>query len=149
MDFYSVLGLAPGATIAEIKRAYRRLARRHHPGVNPGDPESGELFRRISEAYETLVDPERRRHYDTGGVPRASVVGNLEFSGFDFRATVHGREAATFSELFADVLHPLPKAGPQEAGADLHASVSLTFEEALRGAERQLMLTRRVPCRDC
>ena len=67
MDLYAVLGLAPGASIADIKRAYRRLARRYHPGINPGDRAVEALFNRITEAYETLVDPARREKYDTGG----------------------------------------------------------------------------------
>ena len=60
-DLYSVLGVQPGASDAEIRRAYRRLARRHHPGINPGDRAAEVLFQRISAAYETLIDPQRRR----------------------------------------------------------------------------------------
>ena len=67
MEFYSILGLEPGASPAEIKRAYRRLSRRYHPGVNPGDRQAEALFERITEAYETLSDPDRRRKYDTAG----------------------------------------------------------------------------------
>ena len=67
MDLYALLGLAPGARVADIKRAYRRLARRYHPGINPGDRAAEAMFQRITEAYETLVDPERRRAYDAGG----------------------------------------------------------------------------------
>src|SRR5687767_15618843 len=109
MEFYAILGLEPGASVTDIKRAYRRLARRHHPGINPGDRQSEALFQRISEAYETLVDPERRRRYDSaesrgeGGGER----GAFEFTGFDFSAAAHGPQAATFTELFAEVLHPV------------------------------------------
>ena len=67
MDLYAVLGLAPGASSADIKRAYRRLSRRYHPGINPGDRAAEALFRRITEAYETLTDPARRQQYDAGG----------------------------------------------------------------------------------
>ena len=56
MDYYALLGLAPGATVSDVKRAYRRLSRRYHPGINPGDRAAEALFRRITEAYETLVD---------------------------------------------------------------------------------------------
>ena len=66
MDLYIVLGVQRGATPGEIKRAYRRLARRYHPDINPGDREAATRFRQILEAYETLIDPDRRRRYDTG-----------------------------------------------------------------------------------
>jgi molecular chaperone DnaJ len=148
MDFYIVLGVEPGATVSDIKRAYRRLARKYHPDINPGDRAAEARFRRIAEAYETLVDPDRRRTYDqTGG--QFSVVTDtpLSFAGFDFSAVVDGPQAATFGELFADVFQP-PEGGPQ-TGADLHATVSLTFEESVRGAERQITLTRQEPCQAC
>jgi molecular chaperone DnaJ len=152
MDYYAILGLERGASAADIKRAYRRLARRHHPGINPGDRQAEVLFERISEAYETLVDPERRRRYDSAGVPGGGGAerGTFEFSGFDFSAAAHGAQAATFTELFAEVLHPLPKAERRaEAGADLHAGVSLSFEDALRGVTRQVVVTRQVLCGAC
>ena len=152
MDYYTILGVTPGASSTEIKRAYRRLARRHHPGINPGDRESEALFQRISEAYETLVDPDRRRRYDSAGRAATEInAGAVEFSGFDFAAAVHGPQSATFSELFADVLHPVPRENrsQRESGADLHAAVSLSFEEAFRGVERQIVVTRQVPCGAC
>ena len=151
MDFYSVLGLAPGASASEIKRAYRRLSRRYHPGINPGDAAAAALFQRITEAYETLADADRKRHYDDAGVPAQDGERTFEFSGFDFSVAAHGNQAATFSELFAEALHPLPKAdrGEREPGADLHASVSISFEESMRGADRHVMVTRQVPCGAC
>ena len=140
MDYYAVLGLAPGATPAEIKRAYRRLSRRYHPGLNPGDRQAEALFERITEAYATLSDPDRRRHYDTAGAPQAPVSASaeFEFAGFDFSFAARGTDAATFSELFADVLHPVLQDDRRaEQGADLHAALSVTFEESLRGVDRQ------------
>src|SRR4051794_11157505 len=110
-DLYAVLGVQPGASDADIKRAYRRLARRHHPGINPGDRAAEALFQRISEAYEILTDPERRQQYDASGRERGdqgAIDGRVfEFSGFDFTVTAQGAQAATFTELFADVLHPV------------------------------------------
>jgi molecular chaperone DnaJ len=154
MDLYIVLGLAPGAPASEIKRAYRRLSRRYHPDINPGDPTAASLFQRISEAYETLIDPERRRQYDAAGGGRTMAPAGssrVEFSGFDFSATVHGAQAATFTELFADVLHPLPGAdgGRPEPGSDLHATLSVSFVEAMRGVERQVFVTRQDLCGRC
>src|SRR5215471_11059134 len=101
MDFYVILGLGPGASSAEIKRAYRRLSRRYHPGVNPGDQQAQAVFERVTQAYETLSDPARRREYDAAGglsAPTAQSNG-FEFAGFDFSFAAHGTDAATFSEL--------------------------------------------------
>src|SRR5579859_4885743 len=92
MDLYSLLGLAPGATPADIKRAYRRLARRYHPDINPGDRAAESLYKRISEAYETLVDPERRRTYDAGEAPRPPMASTFEFTGFDFSSGAQGAQ---------------------------------------------------------
>lgn len=152
MDYYAILGLEPGASPAEIKRAYRRLSRRYHPGVNPGDRQAEALFERITEAYDTLSDPERRRQYDTAGRSSTSQSGSgeFEFAGFDFSFAAHGTDAATFSELFADVLHPpMHDEGKSEPGADLHAALTVAFEESLRGVDRQVVVTRQVPCGAC
>ena len=152
MDLYAVLGLAPGATIADIKRAYRRLARRYHPGINPGDRAAEAMFTRITEAYETLVDPGRRQQYDAGGAsPASASTGTFEFSGFDFTVAAHGAQAATFSELFADVLHPMSSGGSGrlEAGADLHATLAVSFQDAIHGVQRQVVVTRQDVCPAC
>ncbi|HJR59169.1 MAG TPA: J domain-containing protein [Vicinamibacterales bacterium] len=154
MDYYNLLGLAPGASISDVKRAYRRLSRRYHPGINPGDRAAEALFQRITEAYETLSDADRRRQYDTAGAVGAGGSRTdqvFEFSGFDFSVAAQGPAAATFSELFAEALHPVPPqdAGRSQAGADIHASVSLLFEEAMTGVDRQLIVTRQVPCGAC
>ena len=152
MDFYVILGLAPGASPAEIKRAYTRLSRRYHPGVNPGDRQAEALFDRITEAYQTLSDPDRRQQYDTaGGSPNPRPqAGAFEFAGFDFSFAARGTEAATFSELFAEVLHPPVQGdGQAEPGADLFASLTVTFEESFRGVDRQVVVTRQVLCGAC
>jgi molecular chaperone DnaJ len=154
MDLYAILGLSPDASAADIKRAYRRLARRYHPGINPGDRAAEAMFRQVSEAYETLIDPDRRQQYDVVGARRPAPgprAVSLEFSEFDFSISAHGPQAATFTELFADVLHPGPptRHGRPERGADLHAEITLGFVEAIRGVERQLVVTRHVLCRVC
>lgn len=153
MDFYVILGLGQDASAADVKRAYTRLARRYHPGINPGDRTAETFFQRISEAYETLSDPARRREYDAAG-GRPTVAGNrqaFEFSGFDFSIAARGAEAATFSELFAEVLHPSPvsDSGRPEVGADLRASLTITFDESMRGVERQVVVIRHVACGAC
>jgi len=154
-DFYIILGVAQTATTADIKRAYRRLARRYHPGINPGDRSAQEMFARISEAYETLVDPGLRKQYDTGGAqPAEPEEGDrpvFEFTEFDFTLRALGPQAATFSELFAEILHPVRQSqkGGAEAGADLHATLTVGLLDAVRGVERQVVVTRQVPCAAC
>lgn len=151
MEFYVILGLVPGASPVEIKRAYRRLSRRYHPGINPGDRAAEAVFQRISEAYDTLSNPDRRRTYDAGGdSAQHGESGAFEFSGFDFSIAARGAEAATFSELFAEVLHPpLADHDKAESGADVHASLGLSFEESMRGVDRQVIVTRHVACSGC
>ena len=153
MDLYAVLGLGSGASNADIKRAYRRLARRYHPGINPGDRAAEALFHRITEAYETLVDPARREKYDSGGhgPTPGGETQSFEFAGFDFTVAVQGAQAATFTELFAEVLHPAfpAGAGKPEAGADLHATLAVSFTEAMHGVQRQVVVTRQEICLAC
>jgi molecular chaperone DnaJ len=151
MDLYAILGVERTATTAEIKRAYRRLARKYHPDLNPGDQAAAQYFRCIAEAYETLVDPERRRRYDTEGLAGgAAQPPGVAFEGFDFSRTAEGAQASTFSELFADVFRGArDAAGRAEPGADLHSSVALSFEEAVRGCERVLTVTRQTACPQC
>jgi molecular chaperone DnaJ len=153
MDLYAVLGLTHAATAAEIKRAYKRLARRYHPDINPGDGDAVVRFRQITEAYEMLSDPDRRRSYDlTGGqgAPGAAEV-SYGFEGFDFSVSVGAAQAPTFGDLFAEVFgHTAQaRAATAERGADLHGSVSLSFDEAMHGTERRLAVTRRELCQRC
>src|SRR5713101_6468236 len=104
MDFYIVLGIERGAAVGDIKRAYKRLARRFHPDINPGDRMAAAHFRQIAEAYETLSDPDRRRRYDALGHANSAEPSTFGFEGFDFSASVSGPSAPTFGDLFADVL---------------------------------------------
>ena len=151
MDFYIILGLDRGATVGDVKRAYRRLARRYHPDINPGDQASAAFFRRVNEAYATLSDPDRRRRYDTVGTDVSRPpAASFEFEGFDFSAPTSGSAASTFGDLFADVFRgPDPGAAEAEDGADLHVSLPLTFEEAIRGVQRSVTVTRLGTCGAC
>jgi molecular chaperone DnaJ len=153
MNFYLILGLGPDASTADIKRAYRRLVRRYHPGINPGDRAAEVMYQQVMEAYETLVDPGRRRQYDTAGAPQGEQgeAGQFVFAEFDFSATRHGAQASTFTELFADVLHPISAVDQMrpEIGADIHVSLTLSFAEAVQGVERQVLVTRQVLCGLC
>ena len=127
MDFYVILGLDRAASVGDIKRAYKRLARRYHPDINPGDRAAAAHFRAIAEAYETLSDPERRSRYDRGadaGSPGDAAT--FGFEGFDFSVTVGGASAPTFGDLFADVLHQREVRQRDEAtrGVDLHDAIT-------------------------
>jgi molecular chaperone DnaJ len=148
MNLYLVLGVRREATTDDIKRAYRRLARKFHPDVNPGDRAAAQRFRQIAEAYDVLIDPDRRRAYDEGQVVLDVAETSFEFKGFDFGIEADGHRAATFSELFGDVLRGPARLAP-ERGADLHERVTLAFEDAIRGTRRSLTLTRLERCAPC
>ncbi len=151
MDFYLILGVDRGASVREVKRAYMRLARKYHPDINPGDREAAAFYRRATEAYDTLRDPERRKTYDTHGDPAPqSQRASVEFHGFDFSASVPDA-SATFSELFSEVLHDGrdDEAIPARTGSDLYAEITLGFEEALMGTERRMLVTRLDACAAC
>src|SRR5436853_5199897 len=149
MDFYVILGLEHGASESEIKRAYRRLARRYHPDINPGDRTAEARFRQILEAYETLIDPARRSRYDAGSPADGGQRRTTGFEGFDFSGR-GGDHAATFGDLFAEVFTARGEQRPAaERGADLHQTVALSFEDAFNGVQRAITVTRRETCRTC
>ena len=155
MDLYDILGVAHDAGEADLRRAYRRLARRYHPGINPGDAEARARFEQITSAFETLADPERRRRYDLGDAgPPGAGRSTFAFEGFDFSVQVASSSApaSTFGDLFGDIL--ARAAGPggaaaEEPGADLHSKLTVSFVESMTGAERLVAITRQVPCRAC
>ncbi len=149
-----MLGLQRGASPGDIKRAYRRLARRYHPDINPGDREAAARFRQILDAYETLMDPDRRRRYDSGSMARAvDDASAFGFAGFDFSSTPGAdRSTTTFGDLFEDVFtRRAARERPDgaEQGADLHVKATLSFEEAWRGAQWPVNVTRQETCRSC
>lgn len=151
MDFYVVLGVRQSASEADIKRAYRRLARRFHPDINPGDGAAARRFHEVLEAYETLVDPARRLRYDRGAAPdRASARAETGFEGFDF-SSAGSDHSGTFGDLVAEVLteRQASRPAPAERGADLHLTLRLPFLDALRPAERPVTVTRRDSCQVC
>ena len=152
MDFYIVLGIERAATVGDVKRAYKRLARRFHPDINPGDRMAAAQFRQIAEAYETLSDPDRRRRYDAAGQELSSEPIAYGFEGFDFSVSVSGASAPTFGDLFADVIgqrESRRQDGTQVRGADLHRSLELSFEDAMRGGQHAITITRQEHCRTC
>src|SRR5688572_26459601 len=149
MDLYIVLGVQQGASESEIKRAYRRLARRFHPDINPGDQTAAARFRQILEAYETLIDPSRRSRYDAGHPLVDDVQQGSGFEGFDF-STRGVDYSASFGDLFAEVLTERGTRQPSaQRGADLHMEMQVTFEESLSGGQRAMTVTRRDHCHVC
>jgi curved DNA-binding protein CbpA len=118
VDLYALLGVGRAASAGEIERAYRRLARRYHPGINPGDRAAAEMFRRVQHAFDVLADGERRRDYDRGDAapPPLAADPALAFEGFDFSFTADGPMAATFTELFSRSHHAHPGWRPRDDG---------------------------------
>jgi molecular chaperone DnaJ len=111
-------------------------------------------FRQIAEAYATLSDPDRRGRYDSLGYPSAAGEGSTTFGfeGFDFSTTASGSGASTFGDLFAEILHArggAPAGDAPERGADLHQTIALGFEEAVRGGQQAVTVMRQEPCRSC
>jgi molecular chaperone DnaJ len=149
MDFYMLLGVDRNSSSGEVKRAYRRLARQFHPDVNPGDERAALRFREIAEGYAVLSDPDRRRRYDQVGYePALDITPASGFEGFDFSATVHAVQQSTFGDLFAEVFRSTPQPAP-DRGADLHATLALTFDEAVSGGERRVTVLRQESCHAC
>lgn len=153
MDLYDVLGVTRDAGEADIRRAYRRLARQFHPGINPGDAEARARFQQVTTAFETLGDPERKRCYDRGEAERPDAErATFGFEGFDFSVHVASSPATTFGDLFGDILTrsaATAGTGAGEPGPDLHSALTVSFVESMIGAERYVAITRQVPCRAC
>jgi molecular chaperone DnaJ len=153
MNLYVLLGVPREATLNEIKRAYRRLARKYHPDINPGDREAAELFRLISSAYATLSDPAQRSLYDVHGEQRAAGdPSTFAFQGFDFSIASETAHPSTFGELFGDAVRTRGGAlagGVPDEGADLHATLAIDFEDAIRGGRSALTVSRLERCAPC
>lgn len=147
-DYYEVLGVSRAATEDELKKAYRKLAMKHHPDKNPGDKQAEEAFKEISEAYAILSDAERRQQYDRFG--HAAFDQSSGFGGFDFASA--GFADDLFGELFGNLFGTRRGGGGRgraRRGEDLRYDLEVTFEEAVRGVERTIKVPRAVSCDDC
>ena len=150
MDLYAVLDLTSAASPADIERAYLRLARRYHPGINPGDRLGAVRFRQVQEAYEILGDPGRRQQYDQNGQKDAAASAVIAFEGFDFSVAAQGNDAATFSELFSDVFQDAARrALDQHRGTSIELTMQVSFEEAMRGGTIPVSVVRQERCPGC
>src|SRR5437016_9990477 len=168
-DFYKILGVKRDAKPDEIKKAYRRLARKYHADVNPGDKGAEDRFKQMSEAFDVLSDPKKRKVYDRFGqysdnLANAAEAGAgatytrgapFDFSGFDFGgATTQSGGSGSFRDIFADLFggghaeREPPRPQP-ERGTDIEMPLSLTFEEAITGLTTSLTVNRSEQCSRC
>ena len=137
-DYYEVLGVDRNASDAALKKAYRVLAKKYHPDMNPGDKEAEKKFKEASEAYAVLSDPEKRRQYDQFGHAafEGGAGGAGGFGGFDFNSADMGDIFGDiFSDLFGGSRRRGPSNGPMQ-GANVRASVRITFDDAMFGGAK-------------
>ena len=151
-DYYEVLGVDNNADEAALKKAYRVLAKKYHPDMNPGDADAEKKFKEASEAYAVLSDPEKRRQYDQFG--HAAFEGGMGgaggFGGFDFNG-------ADFTDIFGDLFGDLFGGGRRSGGArngpmkgsNVRTSIRITFEEAVFGCEKEIELNVKEECKTC
>lgn len=151
-DYYEVLGVDRNADDGTIKKAYRQLAKKYHPDANPGDKEAEKKFKEASEAYAVLSDADKRRQYDQFGHAAFEQGGGGAggFGGFDFNGDMGDIFGDIFGDLFGGGRSSRQSAnnGPMK-GANLRASVRITFEEAVFGCEKQLELNLKDECTTC
>jgi molecular chaperone DnaJ len=147
-DYYEVLGVPRTADDKEIKKAYRNLARKHHPDVNKGDKASEERFKEISAAFAVLSDPDKRATYDRGG-HAAFGEGFDPFAGVDFQSFGFGDLSSLF-DLFGGGGRAHGRGGRRaHRGNDLRMEMKISFLDAIQGATLRLKLPRRVSCAVC
>lgn len=135
-DFYDLLSVSKDASKDEIKKRYRKLARKYHPDLNPGDKTAEKKFKEINEAYEVLSDSKKRTEYDQFG--KADFGPGQGFEGF-------GRQGDIFSDLFSSFRQ---EEMPQK-GSDLETHIEISLEEAHKGVTKHITLTRELPCTAC
>lgn len=151
-DYYEILGVSKSADDTEIKKAYRTLAKKYHPDVNPGDKKAEEMFKDINSAYAVLSDPEKRARYDQFGPE--GVEGGANGGGFSGFSGFSGG-GFDFSDIFGDIFGGSSSSrGRQRAnspvdGDDLLARVTISFEEAAFGCKKEIKYSRVEKCKSC
>lgn len=148
-DYYEVLGVSKSASDSELKSAYRKLAKKYHPDMNPGDKEAEAKFKEASEAYSVLSDPDKRRQYDQFGHAAfeggaGGGAGGFDFSGMDM-SDIFGD---IFGDFFGGGRSRAQSNGPMK-GQNLHHTIRITFEEACFGTEKELDLPLQDECESC
>lgn len=152
-DLYVILEVGRTASVNDIKRAFRKLARRYHPDINPGDRQAEELFKRITDAYDILSDPLKRQFYDVNGFYTEGVLESRDagagwefsFQGFNFSKSSH----SGFGEILGQMFSNRAVRRQPERGQDLEYQVSISFEESLRGRDASITVMRNHACRSC
>ena len=151
-DYYEVLGVDKNADDATLKKAYRKLAKKYHPDMNPGDKEAEAKFKEATEAYSVLSDADKRRQYDQFGhaaFENGGGGGGGGFGGFDFG----GDMGDIFGDIFGDLFgggggRRRANNGPMK-GANLRAAVNIMFQEAITGCDKELEINLKDPCKKC
>ncbi len=155
-DLYVVLEVVRTASENDIKKAFRKLARRYHPDVNPGDRTAEDHFKLISEAYEVLSDPLKRQFYDQNGFYTEGVLEQqgartahgtwgFSFKSFDFSGTAHSAAGEVFSRFFS---RQASRREP-ERGQDLECQISISFADSIAGLKTRISVQRRHSCQEC
>ena len=164
-DYYELLGVPRKASAKDIRAAFRKLARKYHPDLNPGDKAAEEKFKQLQEAYDVLSDTKKRQMYDQygfysenapppgyGGGPHGEEPGvNFDFGGFDFGGAGGG---TSFRDLFGQFFGGRGRGGARfepeaESGSDLEYQIEIDFWDAVRGAVKKLQITRLDSCQTC
>jgi molecular chaperone DnaJ len=151
-DLYEVLGVPKSASQDEIKKAYRKLARKHHPDSNPGDPEAEERFKELQDAYDVLSDPEKRKQYDQLGTRMFDGAGAAGPGGFTWSGNVGdlGDLGDLFGGLFGRRAGGAGRARERgQRGADVGVDLTLSFEDSLKGLTTKIPVELEVVCSTC
>jgi molecular chaperone DnaJ len=152
-DLYIILEVGRTASVNDIKRAFRKLARRFHPDINPGDRHAEERFKRITEAYDILSDPPKRQFYDVNGFYTDGVLDQREvdaswgfsFQGFNFG----GSQRSEFGEFFGQAFGKRAERRDPDRGQDLEYQISISFNESIRGRRARINVLRKHLCATC
>ncbi len=172
-DYYNILGIKKDAKADEIKKAYRRLARKYHPDVNPNDKTSEEKFKEVQEAYDILSDEKKRKVFDRFGYYNdnldpdspfstgasssgGSGTGGFDFSGFNFEPGGSGGGSSSFRDIFSDLFggggakrEPEPPRPLPKKGRDIEIPLALSFEESFTGLTTNITVNRSEQCSRC